>query len=652
MIKEQAVATLGQGQLLQPALLRDALYANDRIKLVLSLLQTAAQRCQAPETPPVDLARDIAATDIARYEDVEWLRNVANLADQDGDGMRLPGLDKLRARLKEDLQRMAAPLRARGAPDELEQRLSHWDKHLDSRSDRLSYGQLAALTHARHGRGDSLHLLVMEMHKALNLLAADLSECTVAGAHAWGLAQDGSDVPCIEAFMRGLQRTHEAKLDHPGLGTTATRDADKLLIQNDIGTNDAHVLVMQIQGLGMTLTYSDLHEQRFAFFQRLLQEVGAKWGEAQSRSAAGVNEGKAFHVGIATFSAANQSQLHEQLEGVGARIVFLIDWNRARKQLVAVAGKQLAVTVLEAAARDGCGHMAWLRAGGAQLVWNSMGGQPEADFRLGDRLVDVLSPQGTRDFLLELMQLSRRAAGAQEPVALVSDQARLLLAHYLAGRHRGLTLLQEHAALCQALAQALEDGVRHGALRDAARARKLAARAKEWERAADDLVTRARAQAERQSRWHAFARLLEGADNIADSMEEAVFVLHALADCEAGDWSHDMREAIEALSHRVTEAAKDSVRLLEVASGLEPASIAQEQKDFLDTLWRIQQAEQACDLLHRRFRLAAAHELKNAAALVLANEFSASLEAASDAMLSFAWKLRAHMLGRSQAVAR
>jgi hypothetical protein len=82
----------------------------------------------------------------------------------------------------------------------------------------------------------------MDLHKALNRLAARLSGEDIDGAHAWQLAADGSDRPLVAAFMRGLNRTRPLKLDHPGLDTAVTRDGAKLLIQNDIGSNDAHVL--------------------------------------------------------------------------------------------------------------------------------------------------------------------------------------------------------------------------------------------------------------------------------------------------------------------------------------------------------------------------------------------------------------------------
>ena len=53
--------------------------------------------------------------------------------------------------------------------------------------------------------------------------------------------------------MRGPNRTAPLKFDHPGLATSATRDGDRLVIQNDIGANDAHVLVLSVGLCDVTL---------------------------------------------------------------------------------------------------------------------------------------------------------------------------------------------------------------------------------------------------------------------------------------------------------------------------------------------------------------------------------------------------------------
>ncbi len=155
--------------------------------------------------------------------------------------------------------------------------------------DRLNDQQLDELTHGRRGEGDSLHLLVMDLHKKINKLAGELASEVIAGANVWELQPQ--DRPRVAAFMRGLNRTSALKFDHPGLDTAATRDGERLLIQNDIGTNDAHVLVIQVVGHAITLTYSDLHRVRLEFFQSLLQPFGARWSGLESHSNAELNQG-------------------------------------------------------------------------------------------------------------------------------------------------------------------------------------------------------------------------------------------------------------------------------------------------------------------------------------------------------------------------
>ena len=79
----------------------------------------------------------------------------------------------------------------------------------------------------------------------------------------------------------------------------------------------------------MTLTYSDMHPRRFSFFQALLNLLGATWFVPESRVTAGLNHGAAHTAGTATFACPDTASLTAALEGIGARIVFLIDWNRA-----------------------------------------------------------------------------------------------------------------------------------------------------------------------------------------------------------------------------------------------------------------------------------------------------------------------------------
>ena len=629
MEKSDAVATLGEqapalASLLRPAQVRAALKANDRLKLYLSVLQAAHAHAHHPREAALDLSREIAAADITVRAEADWLHDLPATAASEADGaLRVPDLPRLALRLADDLGVMARPLvEGDGADAAFAERVTHWQAELNALSGPvLAAAQIEALTHGQRARGDSLHIMVMDLHKALNRLAAGLSTDRIDGAHCWQLAGDDSDRPRIAAFMRGLNRTAPLKFDHPGLDTAATRDGDKLLIQNDIGTNDAHVLVIQVDTAAapqvITLTYSDLHRQRFAFFQRLLAEVGAHWGQAEQRTTQGLNQGDAYHVGTARFEAHDETELAQQLEGIGERIVFLIDWNRARKRLLHFVSREGAVAVLEASTRARAGHMAWLNAGAERLIWDAMAAQGPSQFRLGDRLDQVLGEAEARDFLAGVLI---NAAHHPNAPALLLDQTQAQLARRLRGRRGDDDLLEEHAAYCHALAQGLRDALAHGLERDAPAAERLAARAKAWERHADQLVVHARELAE-----------------------------HVDATPAIDGWTAPVRQVLTELADAVLNAVQDHVKALAVARTLGEASAGDDQSEYLSAAWRVQQAERHCDELLRRARRELAtqcREQPDAVALTLGNELAAAIEQASDALLTLGWGLRERTMQR------
>ena len=629
MEKSDAVATLGEqapalASLLRPAQVRAALKANDRLKLYLSVLQAAHAHAHHPREAALDLSREIAAADITVRAEADWLHDLPATAASEADGaLRVPDLPRLALRLADDLGVMTRPLvEGDGADAAFAERVTHWQAELNALSGPvLAAAQIEALTHGQRARGDSLHIMVMDLHKALNRLAAGLSTDRIDGAHCWQLAGDDSDRPRIAAFMRGLNRTAPLKFDHPGLDTAATRYGDKLLIQNDIGTNDAHVLVIQVDTAAapqvITLTYSDLHRQRFAFFQRLLDEVGAHWGQAEQRTTQGLNQGDAYHVGTARFEAHDEAELAQQLEGIGERIVFLIDWNRARKRLLHFVSREGAVAVLEASTRARAGHMAWLNAGAERLIWDAMAAQGPSQFRLGDRLDQVLGEAEARDFLAGVLI---NAAHHPNAPALLLDQTQAQLARRLRGRRGDDDLLEEHAAYCHALAQGLRDALAHGLERDAPAAERLAARAKAWERHADQLVVHARELAE-----------------------------HVDATPAIDGWTAPVRQVLTELADAVLNAVQDHVKALAVARTLGEASAGDDQSEYLSAAWRVQQAERHCDELLRRARRELAtqcREQPDAVALTLGNELAAAIEQASDALLTLGWGLRERTMQR------
>lgn len=637
MEKSQVLFSLGQSGLLMPVWVKGALGANDRLKLYLTVLQAAQAHAQHPHNDALDLTRELVAAGLGT---ASWLQEAVAGASHVDQGLLVPELDRICAALHDDLGVMARPVLTTAAPSaDIHGRVQHWQEWLDAiHGEQLSTEQLHDLTHGHRGASDSLHLLVMDLHKQINQLSADMASELVDGAHVWQLADD--DRPRVQAFMAGLNRTAPLKFDHPGLDTAATRDGERLLLQNDIGTNDAHVLVIQVQGWTVTLTYSDLHQNRFAFYQDLLSSLGATWSDVGERMNAELNQGNAYTVGTACFTCDSEATLLKTLEGMGASIVFLIDWNRARKRLLPFVGKEEAVAILTAAAREEVGHMAWLKSGGEQLIWDAMRNAGDGAFQLGDRLSDVLGDNVAQTFLLDVMRLSCQAWRRNLPIALVADETRMLLNRLVHQRTDDFDLLDEHAAYCHALAQAVSDCLLHGRDGMKATAEELAARAKAWERRADHLVMQARDQAERRVHGHETMRLLEVSDDVADALEEAAFLISLIADHHQQGWNHAVRQALCRLAQTVEQAVQDHIRALAMARTLSQGSDAADNDDFLSACWAVLHAERQCDEQLRHARRLLLQHIEHAPALMLANDLAMTLELASDRLLSAGYALR------------
>jgi len=398
--------------------------------------------------------------------------------------------------------------------------------------------------------------------------------------------------------------------------------------------------VIQVAARSITLTYSDLHHVRLEFFRRLLEPFGAQWSGVQTRTNAELNKGAAYSVGTAQFDCSDDDAIEAALEGIGSRIVFLIDWNRARKRLQAFVDKEDAIAILAEAARLDIGHRAWLQVGGEKLIYAAMQAAGEGAFRIGDRLDEVIGVTDAHAFLVAVMRLSCDALRRGQPPALVADETRMLLAQHVRQRSTEFDLLAEHASYCHALAQAVSDGLAHSAERSGKDAERLAARSKAWERKADHLVMQAREKAERQPRWRPVARVIELSDDVADALEEAAFLISLIADRHLEGWSDQVRKVLTRLASTVLQATQDHLKALAIARTLGSNAEAGDNEAFLRATWRVLQAERQCDALLRDARRVILDAVHDAPSLMLANDLAATLELASDRLLAAAYALR------------
>ncbi len=229
-MKSEIVEWLGQSDLLLPQLIAEGLAANDRVKARLSVLQTAAQHARDPQTA-FDLTEECRAAGLDPLP-LQALVKSASLSS--GEIITATGLAALGAAIWADMTAMLQAVHAGDGAraDQCEARLAAIRAAIPlGTSDNLAANQIVKLTAI--SAEDSLHRLIMDLHRALNALAERTHKNWVAGAHAYGLTPD--DKTAVEAFMCGIEATRDLKFGHPGLATTAMRSGSRLTIQNDIG---------------------------------------------------------------------------------------------------------------------------------------------------------------------------------------------------------------------------------------------------------------------------------------------------------------------------------------------------------------------------------------------------------------------------------
>lgn len=633
--KTRILDSLNEQALLLPSLVNRALTANDRVKYRFTLLQAAQAHADRPDAVTSSLRAERLAAGVPDGD----LDRVVGESEHIGPGRyRVPASAGIVRAAFSDVAEMLEPLRVAEIAESaaFTQRLQAFAVP-ECAGDELAAEQIHDITSGDREAGDSLHLLVMDMHRALNALQGSLASETIGGCRAYGIRD--TDRALIAAFMDGINRTAPLKFDHPGLSATATRVGDKLVLQNDIGTTDAHVLVIHVTGRTVTVTYTDVHLPRLLFFQSLFDGYAVEWQDTRSRKDAGMEDG-VYHLCVGRYTARSNGKLRDYLGHLGSRLVFLIDWNRARKRLRLFVPRRAAIDLLKWAADGNIGHMAWLKAGGEQLIFDAMSFAYGGQLRPGDRLDDLLTEHRAMQFLRFNLKQALEGLTQGQPASLVADEIRTELASQVRSAEDAmLDTALEHAGLIVELAdtvrtalEAAEAGRRHEVAA-------MAQRAKDWETAADRELNNARST---QLEGDTFMmQLMSAADDIADDLEEAVF--HITLSPEAPG------SAISALSKLVDPVANASRELVKALSASRHARRGvprEDMDDFLQAVHAIRTMEHASDLAEREVKRTLASDPRPFAEVFGVVEAARNLEEAADGLMHVALLLRDHVMGK------
>jgi uncharacterized protein Yka (UPF0111/DUF47 family) len=637
-MKSEIIERLGQADLLLPALIAEGLAANDRVKLRLSVLQAAARRASEPTSPRFDLISECRAAGLDHIA-LEALVNRAILSA--GERISAPGLAELGAAIWDDVAAMIRAVKAGDPPrgEKAEQRLTTIRKLAPQDSaDEIELRQVTRLTTIADGQGDSLHRLIMDLHKALNGLAASHADEVLAGAHVCSLLPD--DRPAVEAFMRGVAASEKLKFGHPGLATTATRAGGRLAIQNDIGETDAHVVVITVENNSVTVTYTDVHLARAKFFIGQFHGFPVRWSGLERQSAVGLGDDDAFYLVTGRLACGSAGSRDAFLEAVGASLVFLIDWNKARKVLREWISKTDAVRVLAWAAHHRIGHRAFLELGGAELVSAAVRHAAPTRIGFGERFDGALGRDAAADFLKTVLRVSAEALLQGGSARLARDRIEAALVAHLQRVDRTLlAVMIRQAGLAREVAAGNAHFVTERRAGRSCDGVALAERARRIEEKADRIAIEARSEIARFNANRTIERLVNQIEEAIDELEQAAFIASLIPTDLAPALLEPLAELCAATLSGTEATATGVAAAAEVPDGHRV-----DTEDALAAIGKLIDVEHRADAAERMVTARILNGDCNLRTALAVLDFARALERSTDRLAAFGHLLREHVL--------
>jgi hypothetical protein len=448
------------------------------------------------------------------------------------------------------------------------------------------------------------------------------------------------DRGAVQAFMRGVNETRALKFNHPGLETTATRSGGKLLIQNDIGTTDAHVVVIAIKNNVVTVTYTDVHLARAKFFVALFDKFAAKWSGLDRRMAKGLGEEATFYLVTGQYEVESAADRGDFLAAVGSALMFLIDWNKARKLLRSWVAKDDAVRILEWAARHRIGHRAFLELGGNELLSAAVRNAAPARIGFGERLDQALGRIAAVDFLKSALRNSTEALRAGQSIRLVRDQIEADLVRHLERVDSALlAIVMRQIGLAHDLATAVS---RHVAVLQTGHridGKLLTTRAGYIEEKADRIAIEARKEVARLNARAVIGQLVDRAEEAVDELEQAAFIA-SLAPPGIDAAILSALAELCAVAITATEAASSGL----AAAAEVPEGRRADSEDALGAVVRLIDAEHAADKHERAITALVFGRGFDVATSLSVLELARAIERATDRLAGFGHLLRRHIM--------
>jgi uncharacterized protein Yka (UPF0111/DUF47 family) len=242
-----------------------------------------------------------------------------------------------------------------------------------------------------------------------------------------------------------------------------------------------------------------------------------------------------------------------------------------------------------------------------------------------------------------VLRIASEGLRERKSIRLVQDEIQAeLLTHFESNEQRALNLAAEHAMLIAGLAGLVRDATaRAGGGLDTGVIRRFADRAKVWETRADDIVSRSRTLLGPAPASGALSHLLAEADDVADGLEEAAFLL-TLVPSERS--TRKGLDALRELTELLTADAQEYVKCLACAQDAHRLGSREEVEEFLVAVDGVIAFEHASDDRERTVQTVLVETCGEFRELHVLSELTERLGDAADALARSALILRDYIL--------
>jgi uncharacterized protein Yka (UPF0111/DUF47 family) len=328
------------------------------------------------------------------------------------------------------------------------------------------------------------------------------------------------------------------------------------------------------------------------------------------------------------------------LEAIGASLVFLIDWNRARKLLRSWVSKGDAIGVLDWAARNRIGHRGFLELGGGELVASAVRRAAPNRIGFGERLDHALGRDAAVDFLKSVLRVSTETLLQGSSVRLARDRIEAdLIRHLQRVDTTLLAVVVRQSGLAREIAAGVASCVAEQQAHRSCDRVALATRARRIEEKADRIAIETRSEIARLGADSSIKGLVDRMEEAIDELEQAAFV----ASIVPNDVAPQLLEPVAALCTTVVSATEAAAAGVTAAAEM-PEGNRADSEDALAAVGRLIDAEHRADAAERevmRTVMRGEFDLKTALSVI---DLARTLERATDRLASFGHLLREHVL--------